>query len=99
MVDIFFDKIFIFTETLRKYPALPFVTRQCTETYKIPDTDITLEKGTNVIIPIQNIHYDEKIFENPMEFDPNRFSPENKRDRNSYAHIPFGEGPRICIGK
>lgn len=91
------EKCFI-PESLRKYPPLPFINRECVEDYKLPDTDITLEKGTGLLIPITSFHYDEEIFENPMEFDPERFSHENKQKRHQYAHIPFGEGPRICIG-
>lgn len=75
------------------------MTRVCTEDYKIPDTDIVLEKGTSVIIPIKAIHWDEKVYEDPWVFDPERFSEENKLKRHQYAFIPFGEGPRICIGK
>lgn len=45
------------------------------------------------------MHYNEDIYENPEEFDPERFSAENKQKRRQYAYIPFGEGPRICIGE
>lgn len=89
---------YFFLETLRKYPPLPFVTRKCVEDYTIPNTGITIDKGTGVLIPITNIHYDEDIYENPKEFNPERFTKENKQRRHPYAHIPFGEGPRICIG-
>lgn len=81
------------------YPPLPVITRQCTEEYTIPGTDITLEKGTGVMISIKNIHYCEDIYENSEKFDPERFSPEEINKRHSYAYIPFGEGPRICIGR
>lgn len=87
-----------FSETLRKYPPIPIITRQCVEDYKIPETDVLLEKGTKVMIPIKNIHYNEKIYDDPEKFDPERFSAEKKQRRHQYAHIPFGEGPRICIG-
>lgn len=88
----------LFSETLRKYPPVPFITRQCVADYKVPNTDITLDKGTDVIIPLTNIHYDEDNFENSENFDPERFNPENIKNRHQYAHIPFGEGPRVCIG-
>lgn len=83
---------------MRKYPPLPFITRKCVQDYKIPDADVILEKGTDVIIPIKNIHYDENTYEFPEKFDPDRFRAEQIQNRHQYAHIPFGEGPRICIG-
>lgn len=85
-------------ESLRKYPPAPFITRECVEDYKVPNTDVTIEKGIVVLIPVQNIHYNGDIYENPEVFDPERFNAKNKQGRHQYAHIPFGEGPRICIG-
>lgn len=89
---------FPFLETLRKYAPVPFVTRVSEEDYKV-DEDVVIEKGIRVMIPVHGIHYDEEYYENPTVFDPERFSEENKAKRHPYAHIPFGEGPRICIGK
>lgn len=88
----------VIDETLRKYPALPFITRKCVEDYVVPGTNVKIEKGVRVFIPIRGIHYDQDYYENPEVFDPERFTDENKQNRNSYAFIPFGEGPRICIG-
>lgn len=84
---------------MRKYPPVPSVTRQCIEDYKLPDSDIVINKGTRVFIPIKGLHYNEEYYSNPEVFDPDRFSEENKKERHQYVHIPFGEGPRICIGK
>jgi cytochrome P450 family 6 len=89
---------FGFTETMRKYPPLPFITRDCVEDYKVPNQDVIIEKGTRVVIPILGIHYDEDYYPDPEKFDPERFNEENSSSRHQYAHIPFGEGPRICIG-
>jgi cytochrome P450 family 6 len=88
----------VLDETLRKYPPVPFITRDCVEDYKVPDQDIIIEKGTRVVVSIFGIHYDEEYYPNPETFDPERFNEENSRSRHQYAHIPFGEGPRICIG-
>lgn len=88
----------IVLEALRKYPPGPFITRKCTIDYKIPNSDIIIDKDSHVMIPIKNIHYDEDIYEDPEKFDPERFSSENKSKRHAYAHLPFGEGPRNCIG-
>ncbi|XP_018576652.1 cytochrome P450 6a2-like [Anoplophora glabripennis] len=89
----------VIDEALRKYPPLPMVSRLCVEDYKVPGEDIVIEKGTRVFIPIVGYHYDKEYYDNPTEFDPDRFTEENKKARHPYAHIPFGEGPRVCIGK
>ncbi|XP_063930041.1 probable cytochrome P450 6a17 [Zophobas morio] len=88
----------VLNETLRKYPPLPVLTRKCVKEYKIPDEDIIIEKGTIIAIPVLAIHYDEDYYPVPENFDPERFTEENRSKRHNYAHIPFGEGPRICIG-
>ncbi|CAH1965691.1 unnamed protein product [Acanthoscelides obtectus] len=85
-------------ETLRKYPALQFLFRTCNKTYNIPDTDVTIDEGTKVIIPVLGIHYDPELYPDPDKFDPERFSEENKATRPSFTWLPFGDGPRICIG-
>ncbi|XP_044260280.1 cytochrome P450 6A1-like [Tribolium madens] len=90
----------VIAETLRKYPPLLYVTRQCVKDYKIPDEDdLIIEKGTLVAIPILALHYDEDFFPNPEKFDPERFNKIEKSLRHPYTYLPFGEGPRMCIGK
>jgi cytochrome P450 family 6 len=83
---------------LRKYSPAAYLTRKCIKDYRIPDSEVVIEKGTTVQIPVLGIHYDEEIYPDPEKFDPGRFTEEKKRGRHSCAHIPFGEGPRICIG-
>lgn len=80
------------------YPPGAVVPRKCVKNYRVPNTDIIIEKGVTVLIPILAIHHDEEYYPNPSKFDPERFTDENKKSRHSYAHIPFGEGPRNCIG-
>lgn len=75
-----------------------YITRKCVKDYKIPNEDVIIEKGTIVIIPVHGIHYDEEFYPNPDKFDPERFNNENKNFRHKYAHLPYGEGPRVCIG-
>nr|CAD7262317.1 unnamed protein product [Timema shepardi] len=88
----------VVSETLRKYPALPFLDRSVQVDYKIPGTNDILEKGTTVFIPTFGIHYDPEYYPNPEKFDPERFSAKNKNGIPKYAYLPFGEGPRNCIG-
>lgn len=59
---------------------------------------VSLEVGTPVIIPIRGLHLDEKYFPDPLTFKPERFLPENKDTIPKFAYLPFGEGPRICLG-
>ncbi|KAJ8973963.1 hypothetical protein NQ317_001369 [Molorchus minor] len=89
----------IIDEALRMYPPLPMVTRTCVERYKLPGEDIVLDAGTRVIIPIAGLHFDEDYFKDPNTFDPERFNEENKKNIPQYSYLPFGEGPRICIGE
>ncbi|PNF15722.1 Cytochrome P450 6k1 [Cryptotermes secundus] len=92
----YLDKVFC--ETLRMYPPVPAVTRECTKTIKLPGTDVTVEKGVHVLLPILALHRDPKYYPDPERFDPERFSEEERKKRPQFSYIPFGEGPRLCIG-
>ncbi|KAK2585576.1 hypothetical protein KPH14_010210 [Odynerus spinipes] len=85
-------------ETLRMYPPLGFLDRIAGQDYKIPNHDLTIEKGTPVMISMTGMHYDPEYFPNPEKFDPERFTEENKKSRPAYVFFPFGEGPHVCIG-
>jgi len=90
---------FHFSETLRFYPPAGATDRACLIDYPIPGTDFVLKKGDAIAIPIISLHHDEEFFPEPEKFDPERFSPENKNKINPYAFLPFGQGPRNCIGE
>lgn len=84
-------------ETLRKYPGLPILNRECTKNYQIPGTKFTIEKGTSIVISLLGLHRDEQFFPNPEKYDPDRFTDE-KRAYDEDMYMPFGAGPRNCIG-
>lgn len=86
-------------ETLRKYSSLPMHMRVCTKPYAVPGTNLTIEKGTPIFVPIHGIHMDPNIYHNPKVFDPERFSNENISNHFSYTWFPFGYGTRECMGK
>ena len=73
--------------------------RKCLKPYGIPGTDTVLEKGITVVIPVVALHHDPKYYPEPDRFDPERFNEEERQKRHHYVYLPFGEGPRICIGK
>lgn len=87
-------------ETLRKYPIAPTLIRECTKDYNISGTDLTIPKGTSIFIPVLGHHRDPEIYENPMKFKPERFenSPTGGGTSNGIFYLPFGDGPRNCIG-
>lgn len=89
----------LFLETLRKYPPAPAFLRKCTKTYQIPGTTAFVREGLSVIIPCYGLHRDPEYFPEPERFDPDRFNEENKSKIWDYAYIPFGDGPRNCIGE
>lgn len=87
-------------EALRKYSVVPFLFREARVDYKVADSNLIIPKGTNVVIPIFGFHRDPDIFENPMEFKPERFvnSPNGGGKSEGIFYAPFGDGPRNCIG-
>ncbi|XP_046751461.1 probable cytochrome P450 6a13 [Diprion similis] len=88
----------VVSETLRKYPSVPILNRECNQDTKLLDTGLVVEKGTPILIPVMGIHWDPDIYPSPEKFDPERFTEENIAKRHRYAYLAFGEGPRNCIG-
>ena len=66
-------------------------------------TDIVVDgfripAGTNLIVGVYALHRDPVLWEDPERFDPDRFSPQRSKGRNRWQYLPFGGGPRSCIG-
>lgn len=95
----------VLDETLRMYPPLPFLDREVTlgpneNGYSLkPFGDFVLPQGMPVYIPAAGFHRDPKYFPNPLKFDPERFSSENKGNIVSGTYMPFGLGGHNCIGE
>ncbi|XP_026760055.2 cytochrome P450 6B2-like [Galleria mellonella] len=88
----------VFDETLRLFPLAEPLQRNAKSDYKIPGTDIVVKKNQMVLISPRGIHHDPKYYPNPEVFDPERFNPEIAAARHPCAYMPFGVGPRNCIG-
>nr|AAP83688.1 cytochrome P450 [Depressaria pastinacella] len=89
----------IFKESMRMYPSLGILTRRCVQKYTFPGTNLTIDEDVLVCIPVHALHNDEKYFDEPEKFKPERFSPENIKNIPKYVYLPFGDGPRACIGE
>ncbi|XP_055313647.1 probable cytochrome P450 6d5 [Sitodiplosis mosellana] len=84
-------------ETLRMHTPFGFFTRRCVKDYRIPNSNVVIEKGIQVMISVDGIHYDPKYYKEPMRFMPERFS-EEKVPFIDRPFLSFGDGPRNCIG-
>lgn len=90
---------YLFTETLRKHPSSPFLNRICVEECDLPDLNYRVPKGMRIMISASGTMRNPKFFPEPDKFDPERFTSENTESRSPYVYLPFGQGPRSCIGK
>lgn len=88
--------LMVFKEAMRLYPPAWAFSRQATEDVSIGDHTIP-QKWDVLIIPYV-IHRNPDLWENPEQFNPERFSAENEKQIPRYAYLPFGGGARVCIG-
>ncbi|XP_078237401.1 cytochrome P450 3A24 [Pogona vitticeps] len=86
----------VVNENLRIYPIGGRVDRICKKTVEIHG--VTIPKGTAIIIPVFVLQRLPEYWPEPEEFRPERFSKENKETFDPYTFLPFGAGPRNCIG-
>jgi cytochrome P450 len=87
----------VIKETLRLYPAAYQVGRAAACDTRVGPYAIGL--GTEVIVPIWALHRSPRRFEQPREFMPGRWTPQFERALPKYAYLPFGSGPRVCMGQ
>ncbi|XP_037286884.2 cytochrome P450 3A41 [Rhipicephalus microplus] len=84
-------------ETLRMYtPVIAFTTRLASSDYRYEG--VLLEKGVSVMACSHQVHHDPNVWERPDQFDPDRFSPEQRASRDPLAFQAYGIGPRNCVG-
>jgi cytochrome P450 len=90
-----------FEEAMRLYPPAPTINREAIEdetfTFKDGET-IEIEKRTTVLVMPWVLHRHRMFWDNPDAFQPSRFWPENRDTIDRFQYLPFGAGPRICIG-
>ena len=85
-----------FEEALRLYPPAPSINREPieTDTYQ----SLTLPKGAAVLVMPWTVHRHRKLWEQPNAYLPERFHPGNREKLDKHQFLPFGAGPRVCIG-
>jgi cytochrome P450 len=84
----------VIDETLRLYPPAGFLSRTARKADTLCGREV--RPGDTVMLPIYALHRHRLLWDRPDAFDPDRFAPGHQTPR--YAYLPFGDGPRICIG-
>jgi cytochrome P450 len=94
------DKLLITSQVLKEstrlFPPVPIIARRSAIDIELAGKPI--KAGTRIIIPIFAIQRHKRYWSDPNRFDPTRFTPENEARISRYHYMPFGAGPRICIG-
>lgn len=88
-------------ETLRKHSPAVLIDRLCSKRFHLTDGDainVQIEKGDHIWVPIYCFHHNPNYWKQPEIFDPERFNDENRKNINQAHYVPFGLGPRKCIG-
>uniref|UniRef100_A0A182PJG8 Cytochrome P450 n=1 Tax=Anopheles epiroticus TaxID=199890 RepID=A0A182PJG8_9DIPT len=97
----------VMLETLRMHPPAATMHKVCTKKYIMRkgfrdeagnDMGVYVREGTPILIPVLAIHMDPKYYPEPHIFNPERFNPERKVTHNGAIFLPFGDGPRMCLG-
>lgn len=86
-------------EALRMHPQYSIITRQCVKSYQFQESNLIIDKKITINVPVDAIHKDEEHYKDAHVFKPERFLDDEGVTRHCYAYLPFGAGPRKCIGK
>ena len=86
----------VIEESMRLYPPAPLIARDAIGADHVGG--IAIEPGTFVLIPIWVIQRHNALWQDPDSFDPGRFMAERRNKIPRFAYLPFGAGPRVCIG-
>ncbi|XP_038217441.1 cytochrome P450 4V2-like [Zerene cesonia] len=89
----------VYKEVLRYLSIAALIQRTVEETITIKKGTITLPPGTVVVIPIHDLHRDTRFWEDPHMVKPERFLPENIKNRDPNAFVPFSLGAMDCLGR
>lgn len=88
----------VISETLRMFPPASRLERETIKDYVLGDTGIMIPKGCVVAVPLYAMHHDPEYFPDPHTFRPERFIGDNLANIRPYTYLPFGAGPRNCVG-
>jgi cytochrome P450 len=88
--------LMVIKETMRIEPTVAIIPRALLDQVELDG--YLLEKDSIVFLTPYTVHHDSRWWNRPEQFDPNRFSETNELNIPKYAYLPFGGGPRICIG-
>ena len=86
----------VIDEAARLYPPVPFMSRAAISDDWIGN--LRIPKGSMVAIAPWVLHRHRRLWDDPEAFDPDRFMPERRGSIDRFAYLPFGAGPRVCIG-
>ncbi|MCC4264605.1 cytochrome P450 [Oceanimonas baumannii] len=86
----------VFREALRLYPPVGFLSRECAHATEMRNKH--MKAGSSVMISPWLIHRHQDYWHNPHQFDPYRFTSKQLKTPLSKSYLPFGAGPRVCIG-